>query len=246
MKTLIKSMPVVGPMAKRLKRVISPPEQQSFVRSPAKDDFSKIENILNYTKTSGSSYAAKQYPAGYHTITLGDRRLRGQRDPEMRFSVVPYDFTGKVVLDIGTNQGGMLHHLRDSISAGIGIDYDSRMVNAATRIEATMGNGNLRFYTFDLQNDPLDLLQDLLPAKPDIIFLLAVCMWIRNWREVIDLSSELAPAMLFESNGSPEQQAEQIAYLHQKYDHVLHLTDASHDDPGQKARELFLCKRAAT
>jgi len=158
-----------------------------------------------------------------------------------RFAVVPYDFNGKTVLDIGSNQGGMLHPIADRIRWGAGIDYDSRLVNVANWIARAKGTPNLAFYVFNLETDPLDLLEDILPEpKVDICFLLSVCMWIKNWRDVIDAAQTISEAMLFESNGKPEQQDEQIAYLQTKYRTIQQLTDASLDDPGQSKRRLYL------
>jgi predicted TPR repeat methyltransferase len=196
--------------------------------------------VLDYTKTSGSSYAARKYPAGYHALEILGTRLEGQRDPKKRFEIVPVDFHGKTVLDIGSNQGGMLLQLRDVVARGVGIDFDHRMVNAANRVRASVEAHNLGFYVFDLEKEPLALIRDFLPAgKVDVVFLLAVCMWLGNWREVIDFASSVAPSMLFETNGSDAQQDEQEQYLREKYASVRQLSEASEDDPSQKRRKLF-------
>jgi SAM-dependent methyltransferase len=206
----------------------------------------QVRNLLAYTKTSNSAYNAEEFPAGYHSITLNGERLRGQREPGVRIDLAPVDFAGKSVLDIGSNQGGMLFQIRDKIRWGVGIDFDSRMVNAANRIRSALGSSALSFYVFDLEREPLDLIQDFLPeAKADICFLLSVCMWITNWRDVIDFASRHSAAMLFETNGSEQQQGEQIAYLRQIYQSVQKLSGESADDPGQRKRELYYLTDAA-
>ncbi|HEX5463639.1 MAG TPA: methyltransferase domain-containing protein [Burkholderiales bacterium] len=225
---------------------------KSFERLPLdrSDDagsrsFRQIHNLLNYTKTSGSYYSALQYPAGYHSIDIDGRRLQGKRDPAQRLERIPIDFSGKTLLDIGCNQGGMLFELDRTIESGVGIDYDPRMINVANRIKAVRGADNLQFYVFDLEKEPLALFEDLIPApKVDVVFLLAVCMWLKNWRSVISYAAKISDMMVFESNGTESQQAAQIAYLKELYRDVTLLAEHSDDDPKQKKRKLFWCRKA--
>jgi hypothetical protein len=231
------------PFAHQIKRAAfgrGGPPPYVFKRVDEDSDLAKIRNLLEYTKTSGASYSARGYPAGYHSIEIMGVRLEGQRDPAKRFSIVPVDFTGKTVLDIGSNQGGMLLQLRDQIARGIGIDFDHRMVNTANRIKSSIGAKHLDFYVFDLQKEPLDLIRDFLPSgKVDVVFLLAVCMWLENWRKVIDFAASISESMLFETNGTDAQQTEQEQYLRSKYADVKQLSESSEDDPQQKRRKLF-------
>lgn len=225
----------------------SPGRAYAFCRTPTAiaDETRRIStqvlNLLNYTKTSNTSYSAQQYPAGYHSITLNGEPIAGQRDPARRLAQVPYDFSGKSVLDIGCNQGGMLHALKDSVKWAVGIDYDPHMVNAGNRIRTIQGSDHLNFYVFDLAQEPLDLILDFLPSERfDICFLLSVCMWIPNWRAVIDFAQAHSDAMLFETNGTEQQQQEQLDHLRLRYTTVQQLAERSEDDPGQKLRMLLL------
>jgi SAM-dependent methyltransferase len=203
----------------------------------------QIMNLLAYTKTSGSAYAAQPFPAGYHTMSVGNVEIRGQRNPKQRLADVPFDFTGKTVLDIGCNQGGMLFAIADKISCGIGIDYDPRMINAANKVRSHTKRQNLDFYIFDLEKEDLDLIEDFMPVqKIDIIFLLSVCMWIGNWQQVIGFCASRSPAMLFESNGYGDAQDVQLAYLKLCYNDIQLLSGESADDPSQKNRKLYLCR----
>lgn len=98
------------------------------------------------------------------------------------------------------------------------------------------------FFVLDLENEPLLLINDFLPSeRVDIVFLLSVCMWIDNWRAVIEFCSKLAPYMLFESNGSDEQQNEQVKCLMEHFRNVSVLQLTSEDDDGQKRRRLYFC-----
>ncbi len=246
-----KRIPVLGPAVARIREALRPaPPRYVFSRADAdacdtaeERELARIGNVLDYTKTGGSAYSARQYPAGYHTLEIFGRRLAGQRDPRLRFRNLPLDLTGKRVLDLGTNQGGMLLCIRDEIRLGVGLDCDHRMVNAANRLAASAGATNLRFFVFDLEKEPLDLILDLVPGgRVDVVFLLSVCMWIGNWRAVIRFCAEHADAMVFESNGSDAQQREQETALRKHFGAVRTIEACSEDDPEQKRRKLLLCE----
>jgi hypothetical protein len=244
-KRIVKSTPIIGTLARNLKPKNT--SRYAFSRIETEncinDDerlFRQIQNILNFTKTSNSDYSAKQFPAAYHTININGRQMPGQRDPSKRLASVPIDFHGKTVLDLGCNQGGMIHELRSLVKWAVGIDYDPRMINAANRIKSVNASENISFYIVDLQNDPLDLIDDFMPdRKADICFLLSVCMWLKNWQQVIDFAHSKSNSMLFETNGSSLQQDQQINYLKAKYSVIDMLSEFSDDDPGQKYRKLF-------
>jgi SAM-dependent methyltransferase len=211
-----------------------PPESQTA-------DQARITNLLNYTKTSGAHYSADEFPAGYHSVQIGDLWLRGQRDPAERLRHVPYDFTGKSVLDLGCNQGGSLIAIRDRISWAVGIDYDHRMINVANRIGAYLKAENISFYVLDLEKEPLALIDDLIiEHQVSITFLLSVCMWISNWKAVLRYAASVSESMLFESNGSELQQSEQEREIRSVFPIVQKLSDTAPDDP-TFPRKLFLC-----
>jgi hypothetical protein len=67
-------------------------------------------------------------------------------------------------------------------------------------------------------------------------------MWLPNWTDVIDAARSLSDNLLFESNGSDDQQREQEAYVRRAYANVLVVRDASTDDRKQTRRRLFLCR----
>jgi SAM-dependent methyltransferase len=204
----------------------------------------KVRNLLEYTKASNSPYSAEAFDSAYHSIELNGTLLRGQRLPAERIHSTPFDFSGKSVLDLGCNQGGMLFSIAEKVSSGVGIDFDSRMINAANRIRSVKRTYNIDFYVMDLEKEPLDLLDQFAATdKVDIVFLLSVCMWIENWRAVVAKAAAIAPALLFESNGSDSEQAEQIRELSKHYARVTMLRESSPDDPIQSRRKLLICYR---
>ena len=246
-KSAVKRTPVIGPLASRLfgkKRGTQAPYQPNRMplesASSSERPLIQVRNLLDYTKTSNTRYAVREFPAGYHTIDILGVRLQGQREPRSRLTMAPIDFTGKTVLDLGCNQGGMLHPIHDKVKWAVGVDYDSHMINVANKIKCVNGADNLSFFVIDLERESLNIIRDFLPdLQVDVVFLLSVCMWIENWREVIDFAQMISSSMLFESNGTPQQQRDQVNYLERKYHSVQALSESSTDDPNQRNRALY-------
>ena len=202
----------------------------------------KIMNLLNYTKKSSVSYSAGNFDSGYHSFKIDKYKFKGQRDPELRFKDLPLSLNGLSVLDVGCNQGGMLYAFSDVIKYGIGIDYDARMINVANKLRSYNNINNIDYYVFDLENEDLNYIHDLLPEeKVDVVLLLSICMWINNWRDVISFSAKISEKMIFESNGNIEEQELQVIYLKEVYQHVQLIHSKSEDDPSQKMRKLYYC-----
>ena len=211
---------------------------------PGDTNVRRALNLIEYTKIGTSPYAGINYHSAYHSVELCGINVNGQRNPRARLQGVDFDFSGKTVLDIGCNQGGMLFAVSELVRYGVGIDYDYRMINAANRVGAVNRVGNVHFYVFDLEKENLDLIDNFIAdATVDIVFLLSVCMWIKNWRSVIDKSLLLSENLLFETNGTEDQQIEQENYVRSKYERVDLVRDSSDDDPRQRSRRLFLCRR---
>jgi len=216
------------------------------IKYKEKDDLTvgKVLGLLNYAKTSGKSYDGSLYKSGYHSLKLKGYYFRGQRECSLRLQNVSYDFSNKVVLDLGCNVGGMLHILSDKIKMGVGIDYDYRLINVANAIKTINGATNLSFYCFDLEKEDLSLINNFIlsdDGKVDICFLLSVCMWIKNWREVIRFTALISNNLLFETNGTKQQQMEQLQELKKYYKEINFIEEVSKDDPGQPNRKLLFC-----
>jgi SAM-dependent methyltransferase len=206
-------------------------------------EIKKICNVLSYAKTH-PAYAGKKFVAGYQSHTIGDHYLAGQRDLGRRLAKIPYDFTNKTVLDIGTNQGGMLLELADKIMCGVGIDYDAKLINAANRLKSCVHANNIDFYIFDLDKEPLPHINNFLKSDHvDICFFLSMCCWVKNWKQVVEYAYKVADSLLFETNGSDELEREEIALIHQKYRRVILVSETSEDDKIQKKRKMFLCHK---
>ena len=202
----------------------------------------KIYELLKYSKTSNSQYQGKCWETGYHTITIDNVIYEGQRKPAERLQDIPYDFNNKSVLDIGCNQGGMLFELKDKIANGVGVDYDYRLVNCANKIKSYQNLNHLNFFVHNVDTDPLENLNYYNNKENyDIVFLLSVCMWIKNWKELIAWVYKNSNSCLFETNGEKLEQQEQKSELKKHYNNIKTIRSQSLDDLTQNKRELLLC-----
>ena len=88
----------------------------------------------------------------------------------------------------------------------------------------------------------MDYLQDFLPEnKVDVALMLSICIWVKNWKEVLVKAQTLAEKLVFESNGKDIQQEEQIDYLKSLFTKVELIHERSEDDATQKFRKLLVC-----
>jgi SAM-dependent methyltransferase len=145
-----------------------------------------IEQICttqNYTMHNGWSNAISNY--GYHSFDLPGVRIKGQRSPLKRLEEFNkhINFNDKVVVDIGCNVGGMLHHLFD-IKKGYGFDYDIKCVNAANNIAKILNKNNTEFYQFDFDKRAHNEVFSIIKEKIDIVFLLSIGKWISTHKDL--------------------------------------------------------------
>ncbi len=201
-----------------------------------------VLSAVGYPSRAEVAYNAQAFSIGYHSLLLAGKYFRGQRECATRLASVPYDFRNRTILDLGCNRGGMLHCLTETIRVGIGVDYDYKCINAANMIKQLNQSGNLHFYTLDLDHEDLSLVNNfLMSRRVDICFLLSVCAWIDNWKNVITFTAKTADNLLFESHGTDQQRRDQLDAIRANFNTVKLVNAESEDDPGQKGRSLYLC-----
>ena len=202
-----------------------------------------ILRVLDYTKINKKWFDGKGLIAGYHSVNIQGEHFKGQRDPEIRLKKIDYDFTGKRVFDVGCSNGGLLHSLAPVIDVGVGIDFNSKCINAANVLKAVNKVENIHFYSFDLDKEDLLLLNHLLLGeKVDICLFLNISLWVKRWKDVFRLCSVITDAMLFEAHGSDDQQAEQYSFICSTYTNVWLLSEKSDDDPTYTKRKTYYCE----
>jgi hypothetical protein len=196
-----------------------------------------ILNVLSY----GKGYFGGHHPAGYHSVKLGENLIQGQRNPWMRLQSVPYDFSNKVVLDLGSNMGGMLFAISDKIKFGVGVDFESRAINVANRLKMHYKLNNVNFFSYNLEKDSLELIKAFFEDEIDICFMLSMAACISNWQDVVMFASSVANTLLYEAHGPELSQKSQIDWIKNFYKNILLIRPTSDDDPQNKNRSLYLC-----
>ena len=202
----------------------------------------RIATALQHTTHGGlpngwSNHRGTSAPFGYHTYSLWNVQFAGQRDPVMRLNIMRkhYNFAGKRVIDLGCNTGGMLFHLLEAAPSH-GIDADARCIAAAEVIQR-----EFTFYPHTFEVTDLDQCTSLPPA--DVIFLLSMGSWLRNWATLYLAALEAAPTLFVEMNNDHEGTA-QLDLL-RRHATVTCITDGSWDDAtGNHGRKMYLVERS--
>lgn len=167
----------------------------------------------------------------YTEIHINGVKIRkGARNPMLRLNAVPFDFTGKTVLDLGCNCGGMLFAISHQIAHGYGLEHSQKAIDAAQKIQQENNVTNLTFQTFDLKK-----YRGYAFPKTDVVFMLSIAQWVPEWMAILNV---LQPnVLLFEAHGDTKRRDTQISYLAERYDTVQHLID-THE---KYHRVLYLC-----
>jgi hypothetical protein len=150
---------------------------------------------------------------GYHSFNIDEISIKGQRNPKQRIKefLNHVNFDNKIVVDIGCNVGGMLLHL-ENIKQGIGFDFDNNVIDAATNIASILGKSNLTFKNFDFDKSSILNFEKELSVTPDIVFLLSIAHWIKNWKEVYNYFISVNADIIFETNESASEK-EQLEFF---------------------------------
>jgi hypothetical protein len=168
--------------------------------------------LAEYTPQTHDRGAGHKLPKIYQSVSLAGVTLPGLRQPALRAAHLPIDFAGKTVLDLGCNLGGFLFPLADRVKWGIGLDNNARVINACQKIRAYHGFGNLNFFVFDLEREPLSLLPEFMPEERVDVVLMQRILSDKLGRAIRYLSG-IADALVFEPIASHPASAGDIETL---------------------------------
>lgn len=221
----------------------------SFIKHTIEDDVvNNTLKILDYSKANKKWFDERGFVAGYHSFTLNNQFFKGQRNIEERVCNIDEGYyLGKNVLDIGCSTGGLLYHLSNKINKGIGIDFNTKCINAANLIKNNFNLDNLSFYTFDLDKENLNLIKNFTNnMMVDLCFFMNLSLWVKKWKEAFVFLADIAEIMVFEAHGNSLQQEEQLSFIKSVYREVELVNEQSSDDESYLKRSMYICKNRIT
>jgi hypothetical protein len=182
---------------------------------------------------------------GYHSFDIYNIHIQGQRNPTKRFEKIKkfYDFTDKNVLDLGCNTGGMLFHISE-IKRGIGLDYDNTCIDSCNVFKTWLNLApDYEFYKQDLNDFNCEAFCKEMDFKPDIIFLLSLGSWVKDWRKLYTDCFRNSKTILLETNNDTEG-APQLDLFKQLGSKITLISSISDDDcTGNHGRKTYLIER---
>ena len=133
----------------------------------------------------------------------------------------------------------MLHHLGE-IKRGIGIDYDEKCITAANNISTILEKDNLDFHVHDFDRDSCISMLEKIDFKPDIIFILSLGSWVKNWKDLYGVCLLYNCKLILETNNDTEG-ADQLKFFQDKGLAPNLLINNSRDDStGNHIRKTYL------
>lgn len=144
---------------------------------------------------------------GYHSFKINNIDIPGQRQPWIRLNKMKehYDFKDKTLIDFGCNSGGMIFHLPE-LKKAFGLDFNKECIDSCNYMASILKhNTEYSFIQQDLNffNLPIYLYDNNLD-KVDVIFLLALGSWIKNWKDLYKQCVEHSNNIILETNNDNE------------------------------------------
>ncbi|CDX21477.1 hypothetical protein MPLDJ20_110387 [Mesorhizobium plurifarium] len=154
--------------------------------------------LIQYSRQVRDKGADHDLPIPYQSMDLGTVSLPGLRDTSRRLNLLPIEFEGKTVLDIGCSLGGFLFSLSRTLRWGVGIDIDWRSINVCQKLKSVQAVSNLDFYVHDIETQPLSLIEQFLPDPTvDIVFIMRI-MSGDSLSKVLEYAAGISRAIVFE------------------------------------------------
>lgn len=199
----------------------------------------KIVRKLNKTKDNNfynGWFVNKTLEGGYHGFNTFNLDITGQRNNKLRIEKFSkfLDFKDKSIADFGCSTGGILFHIKDA-KTYTGIDYDKSSINSAKFIKKLIRKQNKELsdkYTFfvrDFDKINPNELDEILPEKIDISFLLSMGSWVKNWKQLYQYVVQKSSIVILEINNVTEGK-QQLNYFKELGLNVELIIDNSDDD----------------
>lgn len=211
--------------------------QESMIRT--------IEHSLHQTTKAhhNNGWSNNRAPHGYHSFDLWNIHFKGQRNPKKRLDIMRqhYDFTGKTLVDIGCNTGGMMFHCLELHSA-FGVDFDETCIRAANIIQKhVLIYPNHHFMVINL--DECEPSAAFPNDHVDVVFLLSLGSWIKKWRELYTYAVHHATTIFLETNNDGEGASQLALFTDLECDITMISAQSTDDCTGNHGRKLYLIRK---
>jgi SAM-dependent methyltransferase len=162
-----------------------------------------------------------------------------------KFGVREADISGKTVLDIGSNIGGILFELQKFRPRRCeGIEFDSSKVSVARRVAAYNGLNNTVFQQRNIDNTSSQDIEEMF----DVVFCLAVIEHVERRQHLYDLLGQVTRNVLFFEGNAATDPQEVIASLRKAQFSEVEYLGFSDDDclARNNVRPIFKATKAST
>lgn len=203
-------------------------------------------NLINTVKKNHYNGWNNRTTYGYHSFKIDNINFIGQRRPWIRLNKIKkiYNFDNKSLIDFGCNTGGMIFHLPELKSA-IGLDYDKNCIKSCKYMSSILNNDvsykfivqDLNFFDFDMfvKNNNI--------KKVDVIFLLSLGSWVKEWKKLYEECVKYSDTIIFETNNDIEGKPQLELFKHLNCNITL-ISDNSDDDiTNNIGRKTYIIKK---
>lgn len=188
--------------------------------------------LINTTKQKHYNGWTNRTTYGYHSFKIQNIELPGQRQPWVRLNKIKkyFDFTNKTLIDFGCNTGGMVFHLPE-LKTAYGLDFNTDCIKSCNYISSILQHKtNYYFFQQDLNNfDIKKFINEKNINKIDVIFLLSLGSWIKNWKELYNQSILYCNNIILETNNDDEGRP-QLTYFESLNCNITLISNESDDD----------------
>lgn len=148
--------------------------------------------------------------------------ISGQRNNKKRIKEINkhITFENKKIIDFGCNTGGLSFHIKNPDFI-LGVDFDKQSIKACKFIHKLLIKQDpslkerYKFLCKDLNNENFNYIDTYLPGTADVIFLMSLGSWIKNWRNLYEFSIEKGKNIILEINNADEG-IEQLDFFEKK------------------------------
>ena len=203
------------------------------------------EKLSNTTKIKHFNGWYNRTLYGYHSFDINNIKLIGQRNPNIRLKKIKeyINFENKTLIDFGCNNGGMIFHIPE-LRKAIGIDFDANCIKSCEEMSLLLGYDiEYKFKRQDLNKfDLIKYLYEEEMNKVDIIFLLSLGSWVKNWEKLYKDSLKKSEIIVLETNNDKEG-LPQLELFRKLECEIIMISDKSDDDmTGNIGRKTYLIK----